>query len=107
MTGQEGSGRTLGQVAPRLARPVVERRDSHAAMRLAGPATAPPQLAGNRAPKPGESSRAPHLVGLVVERGTWERSGAERGVRELILFFIRRAAHAAVSGARRPAFRTS
>ena len=77
MIGQGGSG-----LAPCLAGPVAERRDSQAVACLSGSAAAPPRL------KPGDGSHAPHVVGM----GSWQssatcRSGAERRVRELILFF--------------------
>ena len=44
-------------------------------------------LAGGGATRQGGNGRTPHLAGLAVERRVRERSGVERDVQELILFF--------------------
>ena len=60
------------------------------------------EFTGGSSPTVLVGSCAPHLVGLAVKRHMRERSRAERGVQELIWFFIRRATHVEVSGARHP-----
>jgi hypothetical protein len=74
VTRQGGSGLVL-----RLAGLVAKQCVSQVAVRQAWPETALPQLASSRAPKPGEGSRAPHMIGLVAKRCVCagaKRSGA-------------------------------
>jgi hypothetical protein len=87
-----------------VATPVTEHRGSQSSTCLTRPATASPRLAGgyalDRASNHAAATRRqPHAAS--------GRAGSRAPVRELILFFfIRRAVHEAVSGAKLPAFRT-